>query len=29
MNKNIAESAKTGKGSWDIIAKEYESIYKM
>ena len=28
MNKNIAESAKSGNGSWDIIAEEYISIYK-
>lgn len=28
MNMNIAESAKSGNGSWDIIAEEYISIYK-
>lgn len=28
MNMNIAESAKSGNGSWNIIAEEYISIYK-
>ena len=28
MSDNIAESAKSGKGSWDVIAKEYVDIYR-
>lgn len=27
MSENIAESARIGKGSWDVIAKEYIEIY--
>ena len=27
MSDNIAESAKSGKGSWNVIAKEYVDIY--
>lgn len=28
MSKKIAESAKSGIGSWEVIAKEYTEIYK-
>lgn len=28
MTKKIAESAKSGTGSWEVIAKEYTEIYK-
>lgn len=28
MSKKIAESAKSGIGSWEVIAKEYTDIYK-
>lgn len=28
MSRNINESAKSGVGSWDVIAKEYIEIYK-
>ena len=27
MSENIAESARLGKGSWNVIAKEYVEIY--
>ena len=27
MRNNISESAKTGKGSWNVVAKEYVDIY--
>lgn len=27
MSENIAESARLGKGSWNVIAKEHVEIY--